>query len=368
MTTSGEPFQLRDDDGLRTQVRRARRRHATHAAIRTTARAAIPTLIAAAALALLGHERAATIALCVMAPTILVLAEIDAVAAARRYTRIREELELAAVTHGCDPDVTALVRNASAAPEDLLLATVAGLRRAAAIAQRNADAAESRARYVSSGIAEMFSQRVHAEEGLKAALAAELHDTVAQTLLTAQWTLEHGAPPDVALTEVRAAEDQLRAVMAQTRPPELDTDLATAVAGLIEEMRARHSLVVHVSAWPAADEHVPSAAALTIYRFYQEALANVAKHSGSTRAELRLSADQTVVATVTDHGSGFNVHTVRPVGGRHVGLKLLGDRARTLGGRTHVRSEPGTGTTVSLTLPTSAHTHFERRHGRHGAA
>ena len=209
------------------------------------------------------------------------------------------------------------------------------------------------------GVFELLSGLVAAEEGARGQLAAELHDTVAQSLMMARGLLHEepfGAKELRALTDyVEDAEEQVRAVMARTRPPALhDGDLACAVDGLRLDMRARYCLDVRVE-WPQSPHPLPLAAAITIYRFFQEALLNVVKHADVEQATLSLVVtEDAVLAAVRDEGPGFEPAAVRPTGGRHVGLGLLGERARLSGGSLEVQSSPGTGAVLRLRMPRSA--------------
>jgi signal transduction histidine kinase len=125
------------------------------------------------------------------------------------------------------------------------------------------------------------------------------------------------------------------------------------VSGLRADMEARYGLVVAVD-WPASPYPLPLASAITVYRFFQEALLNVVKHADVDDACLRLVIDETtVLAEVTDAGPGFEPALVRPDRGRHVGLGLLSERARLSGGSLAVESCPGHGTTLTLRLPRS---------------
>ncbi|CAN5227833.1 hypothetical protein BH24ACT10_BH24ACT10_06200 [soil metagenome] len=206
------------------------------------------------------------------------------------------------------------------------------------------------------GVFELLSGLVAAEEGARGQLAAELHDTVAQSLMIARGLLHArpSSPADIAkLTDyVEDAEEQVRAVMARTRPPALrEGDLASAVNGLRADMAARYGLVVGVD-WPTAPYPLPLAAAVTVYRFFQEALLNVVKHADVDDALLVLRVeDDAVTASVHDDGPGFDPSAVRPDRGRHVGLELLRERARLSGGSVEVDSGLTAGTTLRLRLP-----------------
>jgi signal transduction histidine kinase len=195
------------------------------------------------------------------------------------------------------------------------------------------------------GVFELLSGLVAAEEGARGQLAAELHDTVAQSLMIARSLLaaKPTEPSEIAkLTDyVEDAEEQVRAVMARTRPPALrDGDLASAVGGLRLDM------------WPESPYPLPLASAVTVYRFFQEALLNVVKHADVDDAVVSLRVDEdSVLAQVRDEGPGFDPGAVRPDRGRHVGLGLLRERARLSGGALEVDSRRGEGTILTLRLP-----------------
>ena len=209
------------------------------------------------------------------------------------------------------------------------------------------------------GVFELLSGLVAAEEGARGQLAAELHDTVAQSLMIARSLLASApsTPAEIAkLTDyVEDAEEQVRAVMARTRPPALrDGDLASAVGGLRLDMNARYGLHVAVE-WPEAPYPLPLASAVTVYRFFQEALLNVVKHADVDDAVVSLYLDETaVIAQVRDEGPGFDPTTVRADRGRHVGLGLLRERARLSGGSLDIDSRRGEGTSLTLRLPRPA--------------
>lgn len=206
------------------------------------------------------------------------------------------------------------------------------------------------------GVFELLSGLVAAEEGARGQLAAELHDTVAQSLMVARSLVHAGiagpADLDTLSDHIEDAEEQVRAVMARTRPPALrEGDLALAVGNLRLDMQARYALDVQV-VWPPAPYPLPLATAITVYRFFQEALLNVIKHADVDEAVVELVVGEDVVrARVVDAGPGFDPCAVRPSGGRHVGLGLLRERARLSGGHLDVTSVLGSGTTLTLELP-----------------
>jgi signal transduction histidine kinase len=237
-----------------------------------------------------------------------------------------------------------------------LATAVSALQLRARVAEEVAEQAERTSHTATAGMYELLSGLVAAEEATRGQLSADLHDTVAQSLASARVMLAAPDGQPGAWEQVRElvddAEEQLRAAMSRARPPELrDGDLASAVSALRHELASRYLLTVRLQ-WPEQPRPLPLVSAVTLYRFFQEALLNVVKHADVDEAVASLEIDgDTVIATVRDEGPGFSPSQVRSTGGRHIGLGLLRERARLAGGRIEVSSEPGRGTTLELRLP-----------------
>jgi signal transduction histidine kinase len=99
---------------------------------------------------------------------------------------------------------------------------------------------------------------------------------------------------------------------------------------------------------------LPAEVETAAYRIAQEALTNVARHSGARSAEVGLRArDGRLEVAVVDDGGGFAPDAdddARPAG---VGLDSMRNRARAVGGELTVTSGPG-GTRVVAGLPLEA--------------
>ncbi len=240
--------------------------------------------------------------------------------------------------------------------DDALRALRLRIQLADEIAERHRRDADS----AGTGMFELLSGLVAAEEGTRGQLAAELHDGVAQSLGAARRLLSDPQSADAwqqAAALVEDSEDALRATMARTRPPALrDGDLAAAVGLLRDDLGMRYGLEVTLE-WPVVEYPLPLATAITIYRFFQEALLNVLKHADVDEAVASLSVEERMLtAVVRDSGPGFDMsrQPVAGAGGRHVGLGLLRERARLSGGSVDVMSAPGAGTMLTLRLPCPA--------------
>jgi signal transduction histidine kinase len=87
-----------------------------------------------------------------------------------------------------------------------------------------------------------------------------------------------------------------------------------------------------------------------LYRIVQEALRNVAKHSGAREARVELSGEPgTIRLVVEDAGSGFEPRSARRKGG--LGFVSMRERLRLVDGEIAIRSRPGRGTRIEVWAP-----------------
>jgi signal transduction histidine kinase len=206
---------------------------------------------------------------------------------------------------------------------------------------------------------------VQAQDTERHRIERNLHDGAQQQLvaLNIQLTLLEGAADDPGevrqitgdlRTGLRAALDDLRA-LARGIYPQLLAD-----QGLRAALRAqadRAPLPVEVDADGIG--RYPREAEATAYFCILEALQNVAKYAQASRATIALSCpDGHLGFTVTDDGDGFD--TAKAAHG--TGLQGMADRLAAVGGTLRIDSAPGSGTTVSGTLPVAelAHTGGQR--------
>src|SRR3954454_4788360 len=191
-------------------------------------------------------------------------------------------------------------------------------------------------------------------------LALELHDAVSQKLFSLVLTAEaagtvlgsgggEAAGAHVARLQelAREALDELRSLILELRPPELERDgLCGALRKHVDMLRRLHRVEI--------DLEVDDAVALggggdrEVLRIAQEALANGVRHAGARHVGVRLgSAGGSVLLEVSDDGTGFEPSDP-DLRSRRLGLTSMEERAARLGGRLEIRSAPGAGTTVRL--------------------
>jgi PAS domain S-box-containing protein len=208
-----------------------------------------------------------------------------------------------------------------------------------ASAEARAELAASRARIVAAGDAE------------RRRLERNLHDGAQQQLVTlslalrmARSKLEDGGEAAAMLDE---ASEQLMRALAELRElargihPAILTDRGLAAA--LEALAGRTPVPVELSI--VVPGHIPDQIEATVYYVVAEALTNTVKYANATSAGVRVeSAGGRLTVTVTDDGRGG---ADRKLGS---GLSGLADRVSALGGRLHVISPAGRGTTVIAEL------------------
>jgi signal transduction histidine kinase len=147
-------------------------------------------------------------------------------------------------------------------------------------------------------------------------------------------------------TQAGEALDDLRDLARGIYPPLLaDQGLAVALSA-----QARKASI-QVDVENDGIGRYPQEAEAAVYFCCLEALQNVAKYAGATKARLSLRADDADLAfSVADDGNGFDPEST-PMGS---GLQNMADRLAALGGSLIVHSRPGQGTTVTGRLPVQA--------------
>jgi len=202
-----------------------------------------------------------------------------------------------------------------------------------------------------------------AEEAERRRIARDLHDTVVQVvagsamLLSAQADLPSDSPVSKELvretaSDLRSAAQDLRTLIVQIAPPTLDQDgLAVALGALLRPLIAG-GISAHLS---CPDHDLPLVHSQLIFRVAQEALRNVLAHAGATAVEITVTTDEGgTLLVIKDDGRGFSATDVRRRRRQgHIGTRGLAETAAQSGATLVIESEPGAGTSVRLTVPTS---------------
>ena len=207
-------------------------------------------------------------------------------------------------------------------------------------------------------------QLLQAEEDERRRLSRELHDEAGQHLTALGLGLQAlsdiaaaGSEVDRRATQLRELAStlgrELHAIAVRLRPKALDDfGLEAALAAHAEEWSRQSGIQLDVHARQEA-ERLPGATESAIYRVVQEALTNIARHSGATHASIVLERrDGKVVAVVEDNGRGFDTEDgARAVDAPGLGLLGIRERVALLGGTVAIESVPGSGTSLYLRIP-----------------
>lgn len=203
-------------------------------------------------------------------------------------------------------------------------------------------------------------------------LARDLHDAVTQTLFSASviadvlpriWErnpVEGKKRLDELRQLNRGALAEMRTLLLELRPTALlEANLSDLLKQLAASISSRARVHVDLQVDGALD--LEPEVKVSLYRIAQEALNNVAKHSGASEARVEVSGltigsgngkppKTCVQLTITDNGNGFDTSISKPT---HLGLDIMRERAAAIEAQLDIHSQIGKGTIVSVTVPCS---------------
>src|SRR5579885_1621211 len=208
------------------------------------------------------------------------------------------------------------------------------------------------------------TQILTAQEQERKRIARELHDETSQvltSLLISLKVLEEAITNEEARTRVEETRSlvhqtlrAIRNLSIDLRPSALDDlGLLPALRWYIKEYQQKCQIEVEFFA-SALKERLPAELETALYRIVQEALTNTAKYARATKVRVSIAEDEdSVCATISDNGRGFDAQTILKLPWQERGLGLAGmhERAALLDGSLTITTEPGAGTTIEARLP-----------------
>jgi two-component system sensor histidine kinase DegS len=211
--------------------------------------------------------------------------------------------------------------------------------------------------------AEEYSVIADLQERERLRIGFDLHDGPAQTLSAA--LLQIRLLRDADGEPLRASLDDLSAMLKSAlgemyaliddlgcRSPAAD-GLAPRVEVQVTAFRDRHGLDCELTI-EGPDAPVSRSMQIAVSRIIQEALSNVARHSGASKVEVRLHlSEKDVMCEIADDGCGFAMADAmkRRDGRERYGLISMRQRAELLDGRCIIDSAPGHGTRILVRIP-----------------
>lgn len=206
------------------------------------------------------------------------------------------------------------------------------------------------------------------EEEVRKDLAREIHDGPAQMLsaiimhlsVIQDLATRHPAQvtEEIALVRETASNalQRIRSMIFELRPVILQTQgLTAALRTYVKRLRAVEGMTIHaeLESWP---KRLPARIEEICFAIIQEALANIKQHAEAHNTWLQVACqDDHLIVNIRDDGKGFEVTRLEILEAQegHLGLLNMRERAEMAGGELAIRSQPGWGTRVTLTIPLS---------------
>jgi signal transduction histidine kinase len=211
----------------------------------------------------------------------------------------------------------------------------------------------------------LLERTLSAQEEERRRIARGLHDEAGQmltALLVGLRTLEDARE----LADVKVQGQRLREITAQAideigrlarglHPTVLDDHgLGVALSRYTAEYTKTHRIAVDLTLNELDSSDLPSEVQITLYRILQEALTNVARHSGAKAVSIRFARmPEAIEVAVIDDGCGFDAKAVA-VSSHRLGIQSMRERAAILGGTVSFVSQRK-GTKILVQVPLARH-------------
>jgi PAS domain S-box-containing protein len=211
----------------------------------------------------------------------------------------------------------------------------------------------------------LSNQLLSTEEKERKRIARELHDGIGQALSAIKFSVENSlrelrnGPDHAELKSLQAVIpltqktiEEVRRIVKDLRPSILDDlGILATINWFCREYQTVYSDIRIKTDIQIHEHDIPSPLKTAIYRILQEALNNVAKHSGADLVLLSLQkTDSGVELTLNDNGSGFDLtEAISLVPSRRgFGLASMRERAQLSGARFDIISTESEGTTIRV--------------------
>ncbi|AXS79226.1 type IV pili methyl-accepting chemotaxis transducer N-terminal domain-containing protein [Dechloromonas sp. HYN0024] len=196
-------------------------------------------------------------------------------------------------------------------------------------------------------------------------LAQELHDSIAQGLAflniqvqLLQDSLRKGKAEEAMQTAnqlregVQESYDDVRELLVHFRTRVHQSDLDTAIQSTLEKFEGQTGIATQFERIGAGVAQLPTDE-IQIMHIVQESLSNIRKHARASQVRVVVRRDNgRIDIDIDDDGIGFDpASDPNCLSDRHVGLKIMRERAHRIGGECRITSKPGSGSRVTLTLP-----------------
>ncbi|MGG7054279.1 ATP-binding protein [Nitrosomonas sp. ANs5] len=210
-------------------------------------------------------------------------------------------------------------------------------------------------------LAELVAYSQKAKEQERARIAREIHDEIGGILTAIKCELVpcmDNSERAAAFYRNKAAAietlidmviDSTRRIALDLRPGILDCGILPAVRWQAREF-SKHTGVACFVVCESEEIALDGDLAVAVFRIFQEALTNVARHAGASEVRVRLAETAgCMYLEVADNGRGITRPELEKV--ESFGIKGMRERCQQLGGRFHIQGQPKAGTEVMIWIP-----------------
>jgi signal transduction histidine kinase len=216
------------------------------------------------------------------------------------------------------------------------------------------------------GLRDLSARLLRVQDDERRRIARDLHDSTGQALTALKLELAGierelaGRNPQLAMRlsssieDARLISDELRTISYLLHPPLLDElGLGSALRWYVDGFEKRSGIQIHLEL--SSEGRQSPELETMLFRVVQECLINIHRHSGSTKASIRLSETvDHIVLEVEDEGRGLSAEELsRIASGAALGVGLRGmrERIKDFRGELEILSPSGLGTKVRAIIP-----------------
>jgi two-component system nitrate/nitrite sensor histidine kinase NarX len=193
-------------------------------------------------------------------------------------------------------------------------------------------------------------------------IANELHDSLAQTLASLRFqvrVLDQALQPTGEFSTISSIEQvehgldeaytDLRELIAHCRIPVEKQGLIPSIKRVVEKFREETNIHILLQC-ECQKADIPANMEMNVYRIVQESLTNIRKHADAHIVRVLLQCDDVgnYRVLIENDGKGFDKEAIQSEAGKHLGLTIMKERAKYLGGKLKIDSDPDEGTRVEL--------------------
>ena len=199
---------------------------------------------------------------------------------------------------------------------------------------------------------------IDGQEKERLEIGKELHDNISQHLTTTRLYLEiakekaNGEMMEMisyAHKNVSDIINELRHLSQSLVPPSLgDLGLIESVQDLCAAIGRTHTFQLEFHHRHFAEDGLPENMKLMFFRIIQEQINNIVRHAYANMVLIRLQEDaEEIILTISDNGKGFDPAQHK----RGLGFTSIANRVSLFGGKLHIDTAPGKGSTITITIP-----------------